>query len=124
MHAEHELSRRRFVAAGGAIAAAGTLRSLIDPLLALGSMAWPKARLGARDAVRVKESQFMPVGQFRRWHTALDRIGPANQRGLRATGSAAHEGYVEDLRDQLERAGVKRLRFESVGIRRWTAARW
>ena len=41
----------------------------------------------------------MPVGQFRRWNAALDRIGPANQKGLRATGSAAHEGYIDDLRD-------------------------
>jgi Peptidase family M28 len=123
-HADHELSRRKFIAAGGAIAAAGTFGSLVDPVSALGATRWPKGSLGARDAVRVKASQFMPVGQFRRWNQALDRIGPANQRGLRATGSAAHEGYVDGLRDQLERAGVEHLHFERVGMSRWTTTRW
>ena len=121
---EREVSRRKFLAAGGAIAAAGAVRPLLDPIEALAASAWPKGDLGARDALRVKESQFMPLGQFRRWHRELDRIGPANQKGLRATGSAAHEGYVDDLRDQLERAGVKQVHFEPVPMRRWTTDQW
>ncbi|MET0510466.1 MAG: PA domain protein [Thermoleophilaceae bacterium] len=124
MQAEYEFSRRKFLAAGGAVAAAGTFGSLLDPLSALAAPAWPRGRLGARDAVRVRESQFMPEGQFRRWHRTLDNIGPANQKGLRATGSAAHERYVDDVRYQLERAGVEHLHFENVPMRRWTTSRW
>jgi len=118
------VSRRRFLAMGGTVAAAGTLGPWLDPLPAFGASKWPKGRLGARDAIRVKESDFMPVGQFRRWNDALDRIGPANQKGLRATGSKAHEGYVDDLRDDLERAGVEQLHFESVPMERWTTTKW
>ena len=66
----------------------------------------------------------MPVGQFRSWNRALDRVGPANQRGLRATGTKAELDYIDDLRDDLERAGVDRLRFEKVPMRRWTTDTW
>ena len=121
---EAELSRRRFLALGGSLAAAGTLGGLVDPWSALGATRWPKGRLGARDAVRVKQSQFMPVGQFRSWNRALDRVGPANQRGLRATGTKAELDYIDDLRNDLERAGVDRLRFEKVPMRRWTTDSW
>jgi hypothetical protein len=123
MHDEREVSRRQFLAMGGALAAAGTLGGLVDPLAALGATRWPEGRLTARDAVRVEESQFMSVRQFRSWQAALDRIGPANQKGLRATGSAAHEGYVDDLHEDLRRAGVERLRFEKVPMRRWTTTK-
>src|SRR6476659_1706455 len=107
-----EVSRRKFLAMGGSLAAAGTLGSLLEPWDALGATRWPKGQLGAHDAVRVRESQFMPASQFRAWNKALDRVGPANQKGLRATGSRAHEHYVDDLR------------FESVPMRRWTTTRW
>ena len=120
----HEISRRKFFAAGGALAAAGTFGSLIDPLEALGAVRWPKGRLGVRDAIRVDQSQFIPVSQFRAWQRALDRVGPANQRGLRATGSRAHEEYVDDVHDLLARAGVKHLHFEKVPMKRWTADTW
>jgi len=124
MHGESELSRRNFLALGGSIAAAGTLGGLIDPWAALGAAKWPRGHLGARDALRVKESQFMPVRQFRRWNAALDEVGPSGQKGLRATGTPAHEGYVDDLRDDLARAGVKQLHFEKVPMRRWTTTSW
>ena len=124
MHGESELSRRNFLALGGSIVAAGTLGGLIDPWAALGATKWPKGHLGARDALRVKESQFMPARQFRRWNAALDEVGPSGQKGLRATGTPAHEGYVDDLRDDLARAGVKQLHFEKVPMRRWTTTSW
>jgi hypothetical protein len=124
MDIEREISRRRFLAMGGAIAAAGALGPLVDPLRALGATRWPKGRLSPRDAVRVKESQFMPVSQFRSWNAALDQIGPAGQKGLRATGGAAHESYVDDLHEDLRRAGVEDLHFESLSMKRWTATDW
>jgi hypothetical protein len=66
----------------------------------------------------------MPIGQFRRWNKELDKIGPANQTGLRATGSRAHEDYVDELRDLLDRAGVENAHFDAVPMRRWTASEW
>ena len=66
----------------------------------------------------------MPTSQFRRWHTGVARLGPANQRGLRATGSAAEASYLDRLHDDLERAGVKHVHFESVPMDRWTTSTW
>ena len=123
-HAEGEISRRRFLAMGGAAAVAGTVGGWMDPLSARGATRWPTAGLSVRDAVRVRQSQFMPVGQFLRWNHALDRLGPANQRGLRATGSADTEHYIDTLRDDLDRAGVKQLHFDEVPFRRWTTDTW
>lgn len=124
MHIEDEISRRKFLAMSGAVAAAGTFGPLLDPLSALGATSWPKGRLGAGDAIRVKDSQFMPVGQFLQWNQALDRLGPSNQKGLRATGSPAHEGYIDGLHNLLQKAGVQHLQFESVPMQRWTADTW
>jgi len=122
---QRDLSRRTFLAMGGSVAAAGVLGPLADPIAALAKRpVWPKGRLTARDAVRVRDSQFMPVSQFRRWHDALDRIGPKNQKGLRATGSAAHEGYIDTLLEDLRRAGIRQLHAESVPMERWSADRW
>ena len=119
-----ELSRRQFVAIGGAVAAAGALSPLVNPLSALGASRWPSGRLGPKDAIRVDRNQFMPLGQFKRWHEKLDQIGPANQRGLRATGSRAEANSVDEIRDQLERAGVKHVHFEPVPMKRWSIADW
>ncbi len=120
MDDHREISRRRFLALGGSVAAAGMLASLADPLTALGATSWPTGRLGAADALRARAGEFMPLSQFRRWHTAADRLGPANQRGLRATGSPAHEAYVDALHDDLLRARVKQLHVDSVPMQRWT----
>ena len=109
---------------GGGVAAAATFGSWLDPLSALGKIRWPNGELGARDAVHVNDSQFMPVAQFRRWHEELEHVGPANQRGLRAAGSPTERRYVDELRDQLERAGVSQLHFENVPLRRWTTEQW
>ena len=124
INAEREVSRRKFLAMGGTIAAAGTVGPWIDPLSALAGTRWPSGHLTAPDAIRVKRSQFMPVGQFRAWNYELDRLGPSNQKGLRATGSPAHEGYIDELHDLLRRAGVKHVHFDPVPMTRWTTAHW
>ncbi len=124
INAEREISRRKFLAMGGTIAAAGTVGPWIDPLSALAGTRWPNGHLTAPDAIRVKSSQFMPVGQFRAWNDELDRLGPSNQKGLRATGSPAHEGYIDELHHLLQRAGVKHVHFDPVPMTRWTTAHW
>jgi len=124
MRSETDVSRRRFLALGGAAVAAGAVAPWIDPLEALGATSWPQAKLTARDAVRVRPSQFMPTAQFRAWNTALDKLGPANQKGLRATATPAHEGYIDDLAADLERAGIDRSFFSGLHMQRWTTATW
>ena len=124
MRSETDVSRRRFLALGGAAVAAGAVAPWIDPLEALGATSWPQAKLTARDAVRVRPSQFMPTAQFRAWNTALDKLGPANQKGLRATATSAHEGYIDDLAADLERAGIDRSFFSGLHMQRWTTATW
>ena len=125
---ELEYSRRRFLAISAAAGAAATLGPYLNAADALAKkgrkVAWPHKQLTARDAVKVNKHQFMPVRQFRRWNQKLDSIGPANQLGLRATGGRSHERYVDDLRDLLERAGVKHLHFENVPMDRWTTDTW
>ncbi|HEX4153596.1 MAG TPA: L-rhamnose/proton symporter RhaT [Steroidobacteraceae bacterium] len=79
---------------------------------------WPSAPLSAADARQVDANQFLPAGQLREWEIDLDR------RGLRATGSAAHEAYVDELARRLRAAGVRDVRFEALPMRRWTARRW
>jgi hypothetical protein len=104
MTTEGDMSRRRFLAIGGAIAAAGTLAPLLDPLSALAVTKWPTGRLSAGDAMRVRAEEFMPTSQFTRWHAGVAKLGPANQKGLRATGSPAEASYLDRLQDDLEGA--------------------
>lgn len=79
---------------------------------------WPKGALKAEAAVKVEGSQFLSTAQLRRWQVDLDR------RGLRATGGAAHEGYVDALAQRLKAAGVRDVHFEPVKLDRWTADTW
>jgi hypothetical protein len=79
---------------------------------------WPSAPLPSADAQQVDATQFLPAKQLRDWQVDLDH------RGLRATGSAAHEGYVDELARRLRAAGVKDVRFEALPMRRWTAEHW
>src|SRR5882757_6293903 len=79
---------------------------------------WPSGRLQPADARQVDAKQFLPASQLRDWQVDLDH------RGLRATGSPAHEGYIDELARLLRVAGVKDVRFEALPMRRWTAQRW
>jgi hypothetical protein len=125
---ELEYSRRRFLAISAAAGTAATLGPYLNAADALAKrgkkIAWPNQQLSPRDALKVNRHQFMPVRQFRRWNEKLDSIGPANQLGLRATGSRSHERYVDDLRDLLEHAGVRHLHFENVPMQRWSTDTW
>lgn len=80
--------------------------------------AWPQAALATADATTVNAPQFIAAGQLRDWGADLDA------RGLRATGSDAHEAYIDELYRRLAAAGVKQLRFESVPLTRWTTEQW
>jgi hypothetical protein len=60
----------------------------------------------------------MPVAQLADWHQELDAMG------MRATGSAVHERYIDQLHDRLARAGVRSLHTEPVAIDRWTTTAW
>lgn len=110
------LTRRRLLQLGAGAVAAGGL-GWSDRADAAG-LRWPAGRLHAHDATHVRSAQFMPARQLLEWHRELDAIG------LRATGSPAHEGYIDVLHDRLRRAGVQDLRFEGVPHRRWLAGTW
>jgi hypothetical protein len=83
-----------------------------------GAMPAAAATATATRAARVRDSQFMPASQLLEWQRELDALG------LRATGSAVQEGYVDVLRDRLERVGVRELHFEPLPHRRWLADSW
>jgi hypothetical protein len=113
------LTRRRLLELGaGSLAASAVLPLGSAHARTPASLRWPTAVLRARDAKRVDPSQFMPSAQLLEWQRELDLLG------LRATGSAPHEGYVDTLRDRLERAGVRHLHFEPLPHRRWLAEAW
>ncbi len=78
----------------------------------------PGRPLPASAAVTVDRSQFLPSSQMRQWHVELDAMG------LRATGSQAHDAYIDRLHDRLVQAGVKDVRYEDVEMRRWTPTAW
>lgn len=61
---------------------------------------------------------FLDAATLRQWQAALD------ERGLRATGSPAHEEYIDDLAARLCAAGVQEVWLESIPMRRWTPRRW
>ena len=87
----------------------------MDPLAAFGAAPrWPTAALGPAAARTVDARQFLPAGQLLAWQRELDAVG------LRATGTPAHERYVDRLRDRLERVGVRQVGFEPVPLRRWS----
>jgi hypothetical protein len=60
----------------------------------------------------------MSVAQLADWHQELDAMG------MRATGAAVHERYIDQLNDRLARAGVSSLHTEPVAIDRWTTTSW
>lgn len=73
---------------------------------------------------RAVSSTASSCGQFRSWHAGTSKLGPANQKGLRATGSAAEASYVDRLHDDLKRAGVQHVHFDPVPMERWTTSTW
>lgn len=81
-------------------------------------VAWPEQTLAQVAATTVDATQFLPVAQIKAWQTDLD------QRGLRATGSAAHEKYIDDLYVRLQGAGVGQLHFENATFTRWSVDSW
>jgi len=117
-------SGQSFLAVGAMmLIAAGSVVSWADPSPTTATT-WPSGTLGADDALTVNESEFMPVEQFMEWTEALDQIGPANQKGLRATGSGEEKDYIDQLRRDLRRAGLKRVRTQAVPMDRWTTTEW
>jgi len=113
------LTRRRLLELAARAAGVAVAAPLIDPLAALSSAPrWPAGRLPASAARRIDPSQFLPQSQLHVWQQQLDRMG------LRATASPVHEQYIDHLRDRLERAGVRQLRFEPVPLDRWTTDTW
>lgn len=78
----------------------------------------PAGALPPQAAVEVDRTQFYPEARLRAWQEDLDR------RGLRDTGSPAHEAYVDALYERLREAGVADLYFEPVAMTRWAARRW
>jgi hypothetical protein len=79
---------------------------------------WPRELLPAAAAEIVDSQQFLPLSQLMSWQEDLDR------RGLRATGSAAHEAYVSALCERLQAAGVRQLYIEEVNFKRWHTEQW
>jgi hypothetical protein len=95
-----DMTRRRLLELAGTAAAGTVLLPSVDALARVGS------------------SRFMSARQLLAWQSELDKMG------LRATGSAVQERYVDTLRDRLGRAGVRQLHFESVPHKRWLADSW
>ncbi|MCW3046705.1 MAG: hypothetical protein JWO74_989 [Solirubrobacterales bacterium] len=112
------VTRRRLLDSGAAATLSGSLSPWSQPWAGPSARRWPAAALGAPAAKRVAPSQFLPVAQLRSWHEELD------DRGLRATGSPAHERYVDVLHDRLDRIGVGHVHFESATLQRWTPSAW
>ena len=79
---------------------------------------WPSAALSAADATTVDPQQFLSAAQLQSWQVDLDN------RGLRATGTNAHENYIDALYQRLAAAGVKQLSFEAVPLMRWAIDSW
>lgn len=109
------LSRRKALAAIAAVALAPALTAASgSPLAAAGR----RRALPPSAAVTVDRSQLLPSDQMRRWHMDLDRLG------LRATGTKAHDAYIDSLHARLVQAGVSDVRFEDVEMQRWTPGAW
>jgi hypothetical protein len=111
-------TRRDLLRRGAALAAAGTVLGGLPRRAAAARRAWPGAALGPRAALRVDPRHFMAARQLRDWQDSLDAIG------LRATGTAVHNRYVDDLAARLERVGVRQVHTEPVAWTKWEPSRW
>ncbi|GAA2768872.1 hypothetical protein GCM10010103_79160 [Streptomyces paradoxus] len=79
---------------------------------------WARPQMHSRPARWVDAARFLPVATLARWQQALD------DRGLRATGSAAHADYIGDLARRLSEVGVPDVALEAVPMHRWSARQW
>jgi len=79
---------------------------------------WPQGALAAADATTVDPTQFISAAQLNSWGTDLD------SRGLRATGTTAHENFIDTLAQRLACAGVTQISFEPVPLVRWSVDSW
>jgi hypothetical protein len=77
---------------------------------------YPRGSLTGAATRRVDPGRFMPLRQMRSWYEQLD------DRGLRATGSAMHRSYIDELRDRLAQLGVSGVVAEDVPMTRWSAS--
>lgn len=75
---------------------------------------WPSDSLGAADATTVDATEFFSAAQLQSWGVDLDN------RGLRATGTPAHEAYIDVLAQRLACAGVTQISMEQVPLTQWT----
>jgi hypothetical protein len=69
-------------------------------------------------ALKADASGFLPVDQLREWHEQLDALG------MRATGSPAHEGFIDTLIERLTSVGVHDVHTEPVPFTRWLVGHW
>ena len=125
MHDEREVSRRKFLALGGAIAAAGHARRAGRPV---GGARRDQVAEGPARRARRRAREGEPV------HAG--RAVPPLERGAGRDRPAEPEGAARDRQRRrtratsmtcattCARAGVKQLHFESVPMQRWTTAEW
>ncbi|MGV0991188.1 MAG: Ig-like domain-containing protein [Mycobacterium sp.] len=79
---------------------------------------WPVRPVTDLGGLKVNDLEFMPAEQLQAWHEYLDGVG------LRATGSAAHEGYIDTLVGMLGDAGIQDVQTQSFPVTRWTTNSW
>lgn len=115
---EWRTTRRDLLRRGAALAVTGAVLGARPRRAAAASRSWPTAPLGARAGLQVDARQFMPAQQLRDWQESLDGLG------LRATGSAVHNRYVDDLASRLEEVGVQQVHTEPVAWTQWAPSRW
>ena len=119
VRAASKVSRQKLLAVGAVVIDGGPYVGVVErPTAGVGSSRLAEGRpMGAGDAVTVNASEFMPVEQFRRM--ARSRSTRSVRRTRRGCGrpAAGAEGYIDDLRDDLERRRRERVRFQRVPMR-------
>jgi hypothetical protein len=115
---ESRTTRRDLLRRGAALAAAGTAWGALPRRAVATPRRWATGSLSPRAGLRVDPRQFMPAWQLREWQASLDALG------LRATGSAVHNRYVDDLASRLQQVGVQQVHTEPVAWTQWAPSRW
>ncbi len=112
------LNRRNFARLATAGLSAGLFSRWPASLHAQQEGSWPQARLSGDATLKVDPSQFMGLAQIRSWYGELDAMG------LRATGSPAHERFIDILQDRMQRVGISGVHADPVRFERWTPKSW